>query len=317
MVRKFAMKSRLAMANLVAALAHHYPIEKGRRRILSLINTILPAGNYLFPVRLKNSQAVIHGFRGDLLSLRLFTFGEDEPFAFRLLSLALQQSLSPSVFIDIGANIGSLSIPLSQRYNCYSVCFEPQPALAEVLLSNADLNNVKHLVAVHCIALGSSSGFTNLYINSSHLGEASIRPLPNSVPLSVPIRRLDDVIDHGQWLNCAILKIDVEAFEKEVFEGAERLFSIHLPPIILEINLIALCDRGVDAIDTVNVLRRAGYTHFHALEEVLYPPENGTYLIANILATTNEHASLRSAYGFDAGYVPIDKPYRRVKPLMI
>ena len=280
------------------------------------MESLLPAGDYQITARLSGGPASVRCSRRDLLALRLFTFGEDEPHLYNLLKLALSRSAEKQpVFVDVGANLGTLSIRLSRYLGCESVCFEPQPGLAKLLAENAALNGVAGKIRIHETALSDQSGETAFFINPDHLGESSIREIANSQKITVPVRRLDAVIPTEEWKRTVIMKVDVEGFEKEVFLGASGLFSIHRPPIVFEVNQAALGERKVAPREVVEALRAAGYTEFHALEDALFPPRNGVYPISNILAVTAEHASLVAAYGFNGGVAAPPRKFMPVRPL--
>ena len=283
-----------------------------------LMDSLLPAGDYHIEARLAGGPARVQCSRRDLLALRLFTFGEDEPHLYKLLRMALAGTAEKNpVFVDVGANLGTLSIRLSRYFGCESVCFEPQPGLAKLLAENAAANGVAGKVRIHEAALADETGETAFFINPDHLGEASIREIANSQKITVPVRRLDAVIAPADWKRTVIVKVDVEGFEKEVFVGASGLFAVHRPPIVFEVNQGALAERNVTARDVADALRAGGYTEFHALEECLYPPKNGVYGVTNILAVTREHAALVNAYGYRGDFAAPDKPYLRSKPIEI
>lgn len=280
------------------------------------MDSLLPAGAYPMEARLAGGPVRIRCDRGDLLSLRLFIFGEDEPHLYKLLTLAVARSVEkPPLFVDIGANLGTMSIRLSRYLGCESVCFEPQPGLARLLTENAVRNSVANRIRVHQIALADEAGETPFFINPEHLGESSIREIAHSQKIVVPVRRLDAVLAAEDWKRAAIVKVDVEGFEREVFLGASGLFAIHRPPIVFEINQQALSERNVMPGEVANALRVVGYTEFHALEECLFPPQNGVYPIANILAVTPEHAALVNGYGFSARFSARSRKFLSVSPL--
>jgi len=113
------------------------------------------------------------------------------------------------------------------------------------------------------------------------------------------------------------MKVDVEGFEKEVFSGASGLFAIHRLPVVFEVNQSALSERSMAPSEVADVLRTAGYTEFHALEERLFPPQNGVYPIANVLAVTPEDAPLVRAYGFSERFAARARKFLAVKPLRL
>src|SRR6185436_20922511 len=80
---------RIHAASALARVAHCYPFERGRRRVLRLMDSLLPAGDYPIEVRLSGGPARVRCSRRDRLALRLFTFGHDEPHLYTLLKLAV------------------------------------------------------------------------------------------------------------------------------------------------------------------------------------------------------------------------------------
>jgi len=278
---------------------------------------LLPNGSYSIYARLSGGGMRIRCIRSDLLSLRLFTFGDDEPCLYRLLLTAVKAASRDCYFIDIGANLGSLSLRLSRYTLCRSICVEPQPSLVKLLEENCRANDVNEKVTVRPYALSDRVGELRLFIDTSHLGGASLRQLPGSQSIVVPVKTLEDVVSIDEWANAAIVKVDVEGYEKEVFLGASNLFSYALVPLVFEINQQALSERSLSPKDVIEVLRAAGYTDFHAVEDKLYPPSNGVYNICNILATSEAHAGLLRMIGVDNNWAPQPRPFYPVKPLEI
>jgi FkbM family methyltransferase len=308
---------RIQISSIIAFACHHYPIDKGRRRIIWFLDWILPKGDYLLKAHLSNGGMPICCIRSDLLSLRIYCFGEDEPSLYRLLYVALSFPAQKGNFIDIGANLGTLSLRLSAYTGCKSICVEPQPVLVRLLEKNALSNNINRLISIKPVALSDHEGELTLSVDPSHLGGASLRQISNADPIRVRVMRLDKIISQEEWVNTSIVKVDVEGYEKEVFEGAHSLFSIRLVPIVFEVNRQALAERGETPKELANVLRKAGYTQFYALEEKLYPPINGVYNICNILASTSADYWLIDAFGYDEGWVPPPRPFYPVHPLII
>jgi FkbM family methyltransferase len=308
---------RIKLAYLLAFAFHSYPIDKGRRRIIWFMDWLLPDGDYPIFARLSGGGMRIQCIRSDLLSLRIFVFGEDEPCLYTLLLLALRFAGKSSYFIDIGANLGTLSLRLTSYTRCRSICIEPQPSLVKLLNENSLLNGINSLVSVRPYALSDREGEMRLSIDPHHLGGASLRTLQTTQSLLVPVKTLDSVVLKQEWMNAAIVKVDVEGFEKDVFLGAFQLFSSRLVPLVFEINRQALDERNISPKEVVDVLRFAGYTSFHAVEDKLYPPSNGVYNICNILATTEAHHDLLRRYGVDESWAPRPRPFYPVYPLDI
>lgn len=293
-------KLRYAAARILAAIGHRYPFIRGRWQILEAIDRVLAPGDYLIPAKLNHSRVTISICRPDRVGLSLFAFGEDDPDLFRVLTAAMQVSTQAQpMFIDVGANLGTFSIRLARNHRCETLSFEPQPRLARLLAENAAANGVEKLVRIERFALGETEGESEFFINSGHLGSSGMLATAAAQKVVVPVRRMDEIVSPEDWRRAAVLKVDVEGFEREVFKGAGRLFEIARPPIVFELNRDSLDLREQRPIEVIAPLRAAGYRHFFAVGARLFPPENGAYRIANIVAVTGSDDPLVQACGFD------------------
>jgi FkbM family methyltransferase len=127
----------------------------------------------------------------------------------------MQRHLSEGdTFIDIGANTGSICIPLAVRTGARVIAVEPNPFCAGLLRYNASLNGLKEFTIVPC-AVG-PSGTVRLWKRAGNLGEASLHKL----------RRLKDFVDaeskpllqivrDAGTSRIALLKIDIEGAEDQ------------------------------------------------------------------------------------------------------
>ena len=142
----------------------------------------------------------------------------------------------PGTFIDVGANIGSISLPLAATRSRWSViAIEAHRGLSNVLAANA-LNNQLYNVEVMCAVAGATSGITsfpsvplsarmNFGALGSHLND-KVRPE------RVLMWSLDEIAPP----NTRFIKMDVEGAEIEVLKGAGKLIDEIRPIWLLEAN---------------------------------------------------------------------------------
>jgi FkbM family methyltransferase len=168
----------------------------------------------------------------------------------------LQQVLSffDGNIIEVGANIGSHSVPLAQYAagrNNFLYVFEPQPVIFQQLCTNLCLNalfNVKAMpyacsdqkgsVYFNAIDYTKSNNFGGIEmheheheINTSELSQ--INQTNSSIMQEVTCIQLDDLPElHAQKI--ALLKIDVEGFELNAIKGATQIIQKHRPALYLE-----------------------------------------------------------------------------------
>jgi FkbM family methyltransferase len=150
--------------------------------------------------------------------------------------LIRQHVRTSDLVCDIGANKGSFVFWLSRWCrNGSVVAFEPQPSFAGMLAQlcrDLALDNVK----VEPKAVFSRSGTADLFVPKAHLQSASLLGKAgadgSTETVSVPTVRLDDYFRPEQRI--ALLKIDVEGAELEVFKGAQRILSEQSPLLVFE-----------------------------------------------------------------------------------
>lgn len=309
---------RRLLAEMLAKAGRQYPFHRGRARIRKIIDATLPRGDYLLKARLRRGGPIISVPRPDVMSVHLYSFGDYEQEVVDFLTFVVKRSpVANPVLVDVGANLGTMSVPLAMKLGCHTVSCEPQPHLAELLERNSRTNGVDHLVRVVPTAVGRASGTTTFHIDPGHLATATMAgaPSPGAVELQVKVDRLDTLVSEDEWSRTAVLKVDVEGFERDVFEGAQGLFAKRRPPIVFEINLPALASLKLNERHVVEPLKAAGYRHFHALDSVLYPPKNGVHQPANIVALTDEDAELAKAFGYDVGFMQRSKKFVPFSPL--
>lgn len=144
-------------------------------------------------------------------------------------------------FVDVGANIGLLSIQASDKVGKSGkvLCFEPNPFVYHQLEELVRLNGKNN---IHCfpLALGDSQQWLALHMNdldsilmtrSSFVIDDSHK---NARIAEVLVTSLDAVYPKNSRLD--LLKIDVEGAELSVLEGARRTIELYKPVICLEVH---------------------------------------------------------------------------------
>lgn len=140
-----------------------------------------------------------------------------------------------AVMLDIGANIGNHALFLSRI--CSQVhCFEPNPSAITRLERNIALNGARN-VHVHKVGLGNADACLPFSINrAGNLGGSGFFERRNEdfEQVELAVRRADDAIEELQLERLDFIKIDVEGFEVEVFEGLHRTIKRFRPLIAFE-----------------------------------------------------------------------------------
>lgn len=162
-------------------------------------------------------------------------------FQIRILELGLSLVRAPGLVLDVGSNIGAYAVPWAGRCPQAIVhCFEPHPASLARLRRNVELNGLDARVHLHALALSDTTGEAVLHAiraDDGNQGLSTLRPdilgSAASTPLSVPVRRLDDVLA-GETSPVRLIKVDVQGHELEVLRGGRAIIERDRPPIIME-----------------------------------------------------------------------------------
>jgi FkbM family methyltransferase len=125
------------------------------------------------------------------------------------------------VVVDVGANVGALTIPFARMVGPRGAvfAFEPQPFVYYLLCANVALNGLQHVVC-HRLALAHEVGVTLIkeldYTCPGNFG--GFRVYDNATDAQVPTNV--STIDAWRLNKCALIKVDVEGMERMVLRGA-------------------------------------------------------------------------------------------------
>jgi FkbM family methyltransferase len=143
--------------------------------------------------------------------------------------------------IDVGANIGTVSIPaIKDGLFKNGVAFEPNPKIYNILKINIFLNNLNKEIIPLDFCLSSKSN-DNLSFNMSTNNYGDTRFKRNGRNNLFPkdkVKKLDSFIKLVNP-NKTLIKIDVQGFEPEVLLGS-KVFLNFQPPLILEVDPIII-----------------------------------------------------------------------------
>ena len=138
------------------------------------------------------------------------------------------------VFIDIGANIGLMSIFASSlvKNDGKVIAFEPNPDTRQILNENIILNSIGN-IEVSSYALGSITENTKIYDRwDSNRGSASlIRSEGSTEGHDIKVIRLSDYINSNTKIS--LIKLDIEGYELEALKGADHILQRKNPPMLI------------------------------------------------------------------------------------
>lgn len=145
-----------------------------------------------------------------------------------LLTIARAFVNKESVVVDVGAHIGTFSVPIADEVGKV-VAFEPSPDAFALLSHNASKNGAP--LQLINKGLGSEKGHGALLVrNASNAGANTLMSGGDIV-----VTTLDEEVESADFV-----KIDVEGMELEVLRGGVRLIERARPVVVFEVNLSQL-----------------------------------------------------------------------------
>jgi FkbM family methyltransferase len=213
------------------ALFRSLPVFKGKNRLAGLLlknklqtsKDILVEGkygcSYLLPNLIEN------------VSREIFINGIYEQ---DTSDLFVRRSPQNGVFLDLGANIGAISVPLyHKRKDLKIVGVEAAPWLFPYLQRNFEQNGLDGTCLVNKALFNKDDQDIDFFAPDVKFGKGSLSPTYTDKAIKVRTVRLDTLIGQLQLPRVDIIKIDVEGHEYHVFQGAEMLLCRSDAPDIL------------------------------------------------------------------------------------
>ncbi|WP_162473662.1 FkbM family methyltransferase [Serratia microhaemolytica] len=200
------------------------------------------------------------------------SFIRNEPFEMTVFDVGQQLNLTEGdIVLDIGANIGTASIPLCAGKKLELIAVEASKENAALLLKNVLDNQIK--AQVHMVALSDSmqQRYLKLYVRRGNTGANSIFENWSSHLTGErefefsPVMTLDALISNYDvdMDRLRIVKIDVEGAEELVLRGATQFLQRNTAPILLEyIRDAAIRNLNDDLSGVLKCLTTANYEIF-------------------------------------------------------
>ena len=238
---------------------------KGIRRLsIALPQLLLPNPSKVGKHVLKTIHGVkllIDPSKDKGVELSLFQTGTYEKGTIQLLQKYLD---SGSSFLDIGANIGLMSVIASKHVGETGLVYavEANPNTVSILQTNIELNGCKNIELLP-VALSDERGtallFENWEVNRG--GASLISQGSQEKGVEVKMERLDDLFNEDTKIN--LVKIDVEGFEPQVLRGGMTWFRKQLPIFIIEVSEKREKEVGPSPQEVMELVRTIGNYRFY------------------------------------------------------
>lgn len=175
-----------------------------------------------------------------------------------VLSYIKQNFQQKGAFIDVGANIGLMSLFVARHFSQAQVyAYEAHPDTFDILKKNCSLNAFSKNIEIHHLAIASKKEQLKIINDKDdNRGGAFLSSQLND-GFDIACDSLDSLLSS---MKIEMIKIDVEGFEFEVLKGAKSIISTEKPKLIIEISQAR--DKDQQTIEIWNFVKQMNYSVF-------------------------------------------------------
>ena len=204
------------------------------------------------------------------IDFSIYILGGFEPSTLRLYNKLVK---SGDVVLDIGANIGSHTLPLAKLVgdNGCVYAFEPTDFAVNKLRNNLNLNPdlVKRVSICQAMLVSNENTLVEQelfsswpLVGSDNLHEKHKGQLMATVGASAVT--LDNFIKENNITQIDFIKLDVDGFEYSVLSGGEKILEIFKPTILMELAPYLFKDQKDEFIKMIELYKKLGYFFYDA-----------------------------------------------------
>jgi FkbM family methyltransferase len=248
-MKKFILKSikllLVAITTLVFCIGVLYVIDREKfyynyrcwQRAAKLSSCFRP-GHFDFVVDLNGVR--YEGNTGNFIDTHIFFYGAyEKSILFFLRDTMASAYGSQGIFLDIGANTGQHSLFMS-RHATQIHAFEPWEPVVKRFRSAVEKNGLKNIV-IHPFGLGSENSRKPFYKppESNLVTGSFVENFQehNSYEGELEIQIGDDALKKNGVKSVALVKMDIEGYEKLALMGLRKTLSEHRPIVEFELTI--------------------------------------------------------------------------------
>jgi FkbM family methyltransferase len=219
--------------------------------------------------------------KNNFTSFAVAVLGERDPNVMRFLRRWVRPGF---VACDIGANIGTYTVPLARLVGPtgHVVSFEPNRPTFACLRQNIRQNRLGNVTLVRAAA-GPESGVADLVVTANNFGEVHLAPAPSAASprnptaatdtARVSVTTVDTEVARLGLKRVDFIKIDVEGFELAALRGAARTLATN-PDLVVQTEIVPAhaARYSFDVADLTAFFHEHGYTPYACdAEGVMHP----------------------------------------------
>lgn len=145
------------------------------------------------------------------------------------INILSQNLMKSQVFVDVGANIGAVSIQLSAvRPDVKIIAIEASPYIYQYLKKNISLNRLHNITTTNIAINSKPGGCLPFFSPKDKIGCGSFSPTFTQDSVMVQCESVDSVFKsfNISAAQVGIIKIDIEGHEAKAFYGATAYMSL-------------------------------------------------------------------------------------------
>lgn len=253
------------------------PTFRGRNRFFLLSHKLLGLQNKHLQITTSLDRPVKFKAKLDVhswLQRLAFISGSYEADAVHFLRRLWQSQNSRGCLLDIGANIGLISIPFSMltrdqsKHSVNVISVEAVPDNVKALKANIALNALESSIKVIGTALGDVAKTIEIQVEgdlSAGQGTGTANILPDGsdyicVRQKLELKPLDHLLETGELpVSCSLIKIDTDGYDLKVLEGGIKFLSENRPVIFGEFAAHCMNWHKQSILDVVKFAKENGY----------------------------------------------------------
>jgi len=167
-------------------------------------------------------------------------------------------------YIDVGANIGLMSVPILARYpNVRVISLEASPATLSLLEMTRKVSPYRDRWSIVGCAAGEAVGSATFWAarpeNGAFDGLKNTGRGGEGRAVIVDVRPLDDIWRDAGAPKVSTIKIDVEGGETGVLRGSRSLIERDRPALVIEWSRLNLPAYGIEPSQLLTICREIGY----------------------------------------------------------
>jgi FkbM family methyltransferase len=177
-------------------------------------------------------------------------------------ALIIERLPANAVWLDIGANIGSITMPVCvARPDAKVICAEASSNVFAYLRQNILINKLKNCILINKAVSDSSNEEVEFFNPGNLFGKGAMASSFAGSSEKIRTITIDSLLEELEIPEIDFIKIDIEGYEYFAFKGAEKtLLKINAPDILFEfLDCAETADRNLSPGDAQKLLMHYGY----------------------------------------------------------